>query len=391
MTELTKIYPYQRKILSGYPYYPCAYDNAEVQALGYYEQLRRSGFYVEGFCLTVNPPAQAYSFKELDARWKRGDKALLTMYEALLAALEGKDVFINAAGISLHPEFVETLPVFTVFQCFDDPENSHNLSRPVAASYDLCLVGNIAEVETYRSWGVRNVEWIPHGIYPEFENPSVTYDSILNCDRDINLFMMIDRRFPCRRSRMDAVYKAFPDEHFYGNGWPRGYLSAEKQLNYLSRAKIGLNVHNSTGPINIRTYYLPASGVLQICDNKSHLAGVFKLNEEVVGFDTIEEGIDLCRYYLDNESERRRIAANGWLRAVTDYNLISVFKRVETLINKYYFQKYTCNHINLSEYRNRTKGKRFLHLLSLPITTSLKQGGRCFNFLGSRITRYFDQ
>lgn len=316
------------KILYGYSWFESeAYGNIQELSLSYFNRLNEAGFDVEGFCLTLNPPGNCLSFKEMDKRWRRGDKVLLELYERLEKALEGKDVLINGPGINLHPEFVEKLPVFTVFQCFDDPESSANLSRPVAAAYDLCLVGNIAEVGTYRSWGVKHAEWSPMGLLPNIYDSKLTYDDILNGERDIDLFMMIDRLAPLRKERLDKLAQAFPAAHFYGKGWPRGYLSNDKEIAYLSRAKIGPNIHNSTGPINYRTFYLPANGVMQICDNKSHLGMIYELDKEVVGFDSIEECIDLCRYYNCHDFERKTIAANGWKRAISDYSEIAVFKK----------------------------------------------------------------
>jgi spore maturation protein CgeB len=332
------------KILFGYPYYPSAktYGNVEALQLEYFKRLRNHGYEVEGFCLTIAPPHEALTFKELDLRWKRGDKKLFGLYEQLEEAIIGKDVLFNGPGINLHPRFVEQLPIYTVFGCNDDPENSHNLSRPAAAAYDLCLIGNIAEVETYKSWGVRNVEWYPLGLQPQIYDASLTYDRILDQDRDIDLFMMIDKYSPPRVDRMERMDAAFPKAHFYGKGWQRGYLPAFNQLKYLARAKIGPNFHNSTGPINFRTFYLPANGVMQICDNKSHLGKIYELDKEVVGFDTVDECIDLCRYYLVHDKERRQIAANGWKRAVTEYSEINAFKKyfMET-VEKYFYKKAT--------------------------------------------------
>ena len=99
----------------------------------------------------------------------------------------------------------------------------------------------------------------------------------------------------------------------------------------LQRTKIGINIHNSTGPINLRTYYLPANGVMQICDNKSYLGKVFELNKEVVGFDTIDEAIELCHYYLMHDDERRKIAAAGWERVLLDYNEVAILRLVKTM------------------------------------------------------------
>ena len=366
------------KILYGYPWYVSeAHGDFQKRLLPYLAHLRQTGFDVEGFCLTLNPPGSDLNldFKELDKKWSIGDKTLLRMYEKLEKALEGKNVFINSTGINLHPDFVKTLPVFTVFQCNDDPESSSNLSKPVAASYDLCLVGNIAEVDTYRGWGVKNAEWAPVGLLPAFYDSTLTYDKILNGERDIDLFMMVDRLYtPGRKERLDKLAKAFPGAHFYGRGWERGYLPNHLELEYLRRAKIGPNVHNSTGPINYRTFYLPANGVMQICDNKSHLNGIFELGTEVVGFDTIDECIELCKYYLSHDDERRQIAANGWKRAVKDYNEVAVFNRAINNIKKYFtIQNKTGNANILIEQRKRTFLARQKYLLKTFILSIMRK------------------
>lgn len=323
------------KILIGYPYYrSSAYADVQQMAFTYQQRLRDAGFSVDGFCLTLDPPAARLSWPELDRRWRRGDATLLRMYERLQRRLEGYDALINEAGINLHPEFVATLPALTVYQCNDDPESSADLSKPVAAAYDLCLVGNIAELDTYRSWGVKRAEWRPMGVQPEVYDPTLTATQILEGERDLDLFMMLDRLAPWRRERVEKLAAAFPDAHFYGEGWPRGFMPADKQIEFLKRAKVGPNIHNSTGPINYRTFYLPANGVLQVCDNKSNLGKIYELDREAIGFDTIEECIDRCRYYMAHDRERREIAARGFERAIRDYTEVPIFRRVLALVDE---------------------------------------------------------
>jgi Glycosyl transferases group 1 len=73
-----------------------------------------------------------------------------------------------------------------------------------------------------------------------------------------------------------------------------------------------------------------------ICDNKKYLGEIYELGKEAVGFDSIEECIDLCHYYLAHDDERRAIAGAGWKRAVEDYKEVAVFQRTVKLIEKYY-------------------------------------------------------
>jgi hypothetical protein len=333
----------------------------------YHQRLREAGFDVEGFCLTLNPPGPALGFRELDRRWRTGDRELLAMYERLEAKLESKDVLLNESGINLHPEFVERLGVFTVYQCFDDIGGGlhPDLTAPAAHAYDLCLTGNVAEVETYKQAGIKNVEWTPLGLFPGLYDASLTFDAILNEPRDIDLFMLIDRLSPHfdRPARLQVLADAFPSAHFYGKGWPRGFLPGNRQVEFLRRAKIGPNIHLKTGPLNFRTYQLPANGVMQICDNKSYLRAVFEPGKEIVGFDSMAECVDLCRYFLAHDEERRLIAANGWKRAVTQYNETAAFQSKVDLICRYLASsppKVTVSEISRSQ-RQATLWPRFIH------------------------------
>jgi spore maturation protein CgeB len=324
------------RVLFCYPNYPSSdtYGSVELVWLRQIEELVKNGFDVKPFCISPNPPSYAISVEQLNRRWFSGEAGLMKLYENLERALEGCDVLLNVTGVNLHPEFVSRLPGFKVFQFNDDPENSY-LSKFFAPAYDLCLVGNIAEVGTYKSWGIKNVHWMPIGLQPHLYDRSLTYERIVSSERDIDLFMMVDRLTKWRKPRLDRLHEAFPTAHFYGRGWPRGYLAPDMELAYLLRSKISPNIHNSSGPINYRTFYAPANGVMLICDNKKHLSEIYELGKEAVGFDSIEECIDLCHYYLEHDEERRSIAANGWRRAVTDYNEISVFKKTIDLVNTY--------------------------------------------------------
>lgn len=315
------------RILLGYLAHPYFFDIAAWNE-GWLRRLRDSGIDVEGFCLTIDPPAPRFSWDELEARWLARDPQLLDLYARLTERLQDFDVFINYNGVNLHPEFVLNLDVFTVYGCFDDPESSDDLSRPVAAAYDLSMVGNISMLEEYASWGAREVRWFPSGFRATDFNPHLTMGQILNQERDIPLTLLCDRSALHRTQRLDDFAAEFPEGHFYGQGWPRGFLPREREVPLYQRTRVGVNMHHSTGPINFRTFTLPANGILQICDNKHWLGHIFQLDKEVVGFNSVSEAIALTRYYLNEDEERRAIAAAGWKRATTEYTEVAVFNRM---------------------------------------------------------------
>ena len=317
------------------PKEPMDWSNDTVNA--WIERMRDAGFNVDPFllCFNNNFLSPSVYFNELDSLWKRKDPQLLEMYKKLYKKLKDYDVLVCREGVNIHPDFAKNLPCITVYGCFDDPESTEILSKPIAPSFDISMVGNIAELETYKSWGIKNVHWWPISLRDNDFNPYLKKEELFNTKRDIDVSILCECIRPERQKRLRKFANTFPNGSYHGRGWPDGYLSEDERIPLLLNTKIGLNIHNSTGPVNLRTFYLPANGVMQICDNKANLGKIYKLGQEVVGYDSIEEAIDLTRYYLENEEERLIIAKAGWERATNDYNEIKSFQRVINAVNQY--------------------------------------------------------
>lgn len=289
---------------------------------------------VDCFCVTINPPGPRLRWNQLDELWKKKDRALMQLYKELLEAASNYDVLINYNGANIHPDFLPYLPTFNVFSCFDDPESSHDLSAPVASSYDAVFYGNVASRFQYQSWGCKNLAWLPN-ITPPSDIPSKNeHETLFKKDRDVEI-VFIGEKNRWRKNRLEALQEAFPRARCHGNNWKNGKISNQTLNNLYRRAKIGWNVHNSTGPINRRLFVLPAYGVLQICDNKTGLAQVFKLNEEIIGFDTLPEVIELTSYYLEHERERLEIAYQGYHRFWQDYHCEAIWNRIHKQLDEW--------------------------------------------------------
>jgi len=297
----------------------------------WYRQLADSagaGLEVRPFCITIDPPGPRLSWPALDRLWRHRDPRLLELYGRLQEAADDCDVLLLYNGANLHPEFLPHLPTFNVYCCFDDPESSEGLSRPLAPAFDAVFHGNIASRFQYEHWGCRKLAWIPN-LNPPMDLPRRDECArILEAERDVEIVFFGERESHWRRARLDALTAAFPQARCHGRGWPTGRLEDADLHALYRRARIGWNVHNSTGPINRRLYVLAAFGVLQICDNKTGLAPIFRLGEEIVGFDTIPEAIELTRHYLDHPDEARAIARRGCERFWRDYHPEAIWARV---------------------------------------------------------------
>jgi predicted O-methyltransferase YrrM/predicted SAM-dependent methyltransferase len=296
-------------------------------------RLREAGWDVRGFCLSV--PGISYAMPNLDRSWRERDPRLLSMYERLAVALEGKDVFVLWTGAMIHPDMLAQMrSTFNVYVCSDDPESSDVLSKPVAPLFDCAFTRNLACVDDYRRWGCRKAHWLCPPVDPDLMWKGLTREMILEGTRSIDVVMFSERVLGLsdRAVRLEKLRSNFPKALLRGKGWDGGYVPRPEMLAAYRDAKIGWNLHNSIGPTNSRLSTLPAFGVMEICDNASQLAKVFQLDREIVGFETIEECIDKTRFYLAHDRERREIAAVGWERFTLDFSEAREWERIASKI-----------------------------------------------------------
>ena len=315
--------------------YNCWSDDAKTYHENIARNGRAAGLDVSTFVATPNPPSVRYSWPQLDRAWSKRDRALCRMKDSLLKAVDNVDVFWLYNGANIHPEWLAEFPrnVLKIYGCFDDPESSHTVSQPVAGYFDSVFVGNIAALPLYQGWGCKHVAWGP--IFLEENPPKLFREDVEASRRPVDFAFLGERQSPWRKTRLDYVQQSIPQGLYYGRGWPNGFCSREERNSLYRKMRIGINIHNSIGPINIRLFTLPAFGVMQVCDNKCRLGHVFNLREEVIGFDTVKEGVELVRYYLDHEEERAEIAWKGYVRYEKDYAPIPLWNRYRNQIHEW--------------------------------------------------------
>ncbi|GDY21646.1 hypothetical protein LBMAG56_29930 [Verrucomicrobiota bacterium] len=302
--------------------------NSRIRALGY-----------DVHSIGIPCPDGWWPFPKLDAAWQQRHPGLLAAYAEIASHARRGDVLVACGGAMVHPEFIRQLPTLNVFTCADDPESSDKLSRPVAPAFDVSLISNLACLDLYRSWGCRHIDWLYQAIRPELTDPGLTFERILTEPREHDIVMLCERIYNAsdRAQRIERLVREFPNAFVRGRGWPGGHVEPAAVYR---QARIGWNLHNSIGPCNSRLVTLAAFGVMQICDNKKNLHPLFKLDEEIVGFDTLEECIDKTRYYLAHPDERRAIAARGWRRAMNDYTEPKQWEQLLTKITAAYNEKF---------------------------------------------------
>lgn len=322
--------------------YLWVYSAHNQEVIEWHEKLikarQEAGHNVKGFCCTpyyLNK-MRWLSYPELDKLWRIGYPPLIRMYKELLEAIEGCDVLIHYNGANLHPAFVEMLDIFKVYTAGDDPESTEILTKPVANYYDLHLINNIACIDMYKGWGLNNVYFWPLGSLHFPEEIPLSKEDIIDIAKRKKQLVFVGENNKYKCDFFDAVTKAYPQAECWGKGWPKGYIEDADMYHLYINSQIGFNIHNTSGPINFRTYELPAFGVMQICDNKEHLGGIFELGEEVIGFNTVEECIDNIDNYLRDTLKQREIALAGWQRWKKEYTPMAVWDKLVFYTENYY-------------------------------------------------------
>lgn len=287
-------------------------------------------------------------FPYLNRLWRRKDSRLISLYNKLEPSLKSNDILLHFGGTLIHPEYLQKFDLFKIYHCADDPDASKILSKPVASYYDICAISNPSVIKMYKSWGCENVYFWPLGGFyfgekvkiidfkkrknnlsflgSKYGVPTMRYVTRIPVIGNLDVFWN-------KKSFFNSIEKSFPGINAYGPYWKNGLLAHEKVSDLYNNTKIGINLHNSLGPINSRLYDLPAHGVLQICDNKNKLSQVFELDKEIIGYDTLDEAKYLINYYLKENDEAQRIANAGRLRYLKEYTQENIIKKLIKIID----------------------------------------------------------
>ncbi len=127
-----------------------------------------------------------------------------------------------------------------------------------------------------------------------------------------------------------VLFKKFPSLQEYFMGGP---LSGEESNKFYNAARIVLNINHPQNKCNTgqRTFEIPCAGGFQLVDRRGGIEDLFKINEEIVCYETIGELKNLIAYYLKNQTVRKEITDNARKRVLQSHTYVH---RMKELLNK---------------------------------------------------------
>lgn len=287
----------------------------------------------------------AFSPQELDELYRNKNSKLIKFYDEVSKACEGGDVFVVHHENVYHPEFIKKLSesIYTVLYTSDDPESSYKSSQPYVWAFDhiLCYSVyydvNTLMVDKLRQWGARRANHKPHGFHLHKCNINIQEKELFSIVRDVDV-LYVGGAYN-KVSDLLKVKKAFGKRFKLYGDWggigpllglykrhgffpPVRPLPEKDFVRTYQRSLIGLNMHMSFGPSNLRMWDLPINGVLQVTDNPIGTSNLFDVGSEVCCYNNgdIDRAIEIIDYYLSNDDERIEIARAGYRKAKAEYS-----------------------------------------------------------------------
>ncbi len=282
----------------------------------------------------------------LDNLFFEKSPSLLLMYadlEALIRQHTAAAVIVDNCH-PYHPDYLRRLHIYRVLRLSDGPISAYDRDFAYLHAYDMVLYHSPAYspememAEKLRYCKANNCQFWPLGVFDAMCDRGHSEETILAHERDIDIIFIgtmhlgkmpllaeVKRAFG-RRFKMHGLTSWKRNVYFnVKHGFP-GWIRPVAGQDYVSlyqKAKIGINVHNrgkfTVG--NYRLFELPANGVMQISDGGEYLNEFFRVGEEIVSYEGVDDLVDKLNYYLRHDAERQRIALNGYRRVMRQHRI----------------------------------------------------------------------
>lgn len=137
--------------------------------------------------------------------------------------------------------------------------------------------------------------------------------------KDIDV-CFVGNNYGIRGKIIDALLANGVKVEAYGGGFPKGYVNAEKIALLFGRSKIILGMgtvahHKDIYTLKLRDFDATMAGAMYITHRNPDLLRLFKEDEDIVCYATIDELVKKVIYYLKNKEKREEIMYNALRKA----------------------------------------------------------------------------
>ncbi|OQX56300.1 MAG: hypothetical protein B5M53_02095 [Candidatus Cloacimonas sp. 4484_209] len=211
---------------------------------------------------------------------------------------------------------LERTDIPKVFWAIDNHLN-FRWHKEYAYVFDKTYFAQSSLVDYASRYGIGGVEWLPLAC-----DPIVHKDLCMGRDIDVGFIGKMNRK---RRVFFDVLRKRLKDVAF---GIYEG-VYGERMAEIYSRSKIVVNP-SVRKDINMRTFEATACGALLLNQDIRDLEKLFNVGEEIDTFGDVDSLVEKIKFYLKNDSVRKRIADSGKKRTLKEH---TYQKRIKKLLD----------------------------------------------------------
>jgi hypothetical protein len=149
----------------------------------------------------------------------------------------------------------------------------------------------------------------------------------------------VGSRYGIREKIVTGLRKAGIGVTAYGAGWGGGRLDTQDVSRLFAQSKIVLGV-GTVGycedfyALKMRDFDGPMSDSCYVTHDNPDLRLVYRVGEELVTYQSVDDCVEKVRWYLSHEDERERVAQAGRARALADHTWENRFSDLFGVLRK---------------------------------------------------------
>ncbi|HUT53005.1 MAG TPA: glycosyltransferase [bacterium] len=235
----------------------------------------------------------------------------------IIARARPEAIICNAGGLSFRPEHHQRLAdqgIIRVGIALSDPDVFPDHGRLFARYFDLFYTNAEKSLADYQAIGVR-ARLLRFAGSPRLHRPRPEVPR--TCD-----VVVVGGARPDRRELVDKLRSAGFSVGLFGRGWnspPRRdvIVRGESHVQAINSGKIYLSFSQTmAGYINIKVgiFEAAACGACILTEKFPEMESCFEYGQEILGYTSHDEAVELVRTYIADPERRQEIADNCYRR-----------------------------------------------------------------------------
>ena len=217
---------------------------------------------------------------------------------------------------------MQGVPVVNI--AMDDRHSFHKVSLKDGS--DGGVAGFVGSISLALTAAPECVAWynhhgVPALFWPEASSPQ--HFKPMNVEKKYDI-TFVGANYGYRSEVVAALAASGIKVETRGSGWPQGRIATEDIPRLFAESKIVLGIGGilhctDFTALKMRDFDAPMSGSFYIAQSNPDLSACFDLGRELVTWSSLPDLVSKCRFYLENESEREKIAKLARVRSMRDH------------------------------------------------------------------------